>query len=165
MHNKGFTLVEVLIALSIAVVASGYMAQIIASTNKVTTAGKQTFIATNLAQEGLELTRKERDNAWLREDALEDHSDWMDTICPDGESTGYAITSEGIDFSNPGHIELPDDSLVYTRRVAANCEHASEDDPAANPEFVEITSTVSWMGQGGQEKNVSLKESLYNWYE
>lgn len=163
MNNKGFTLVEVLIALSIAVVASGYMAQIIASTNKVTTAGKQTFVATNLAQEGLELTRKERDNTWLQDTTPNDHSDWMDAICPDGENTEYAITSEGIDFSSPGHIELPDDALVYTRRVAANCEHASEDDPAANSEFVEITSTVSWMGQGGQEKNVSLKEKLYNW--
>ncbi len=167
--NKGFTLVEVLIALSIAIVAASYTAQVIASTNKVTLAGRQKFIATNLAQEGLELTRKARDNAWLQDETPDDPSDWMSSIflCPEQNGvTKYTITDEGdIAFGDAGTIELPDDPIVYTRELTATCDHAVAGEDAEDArEFVEIASTVSWIGNGGDEQRVTLRETLYNWY-
>ncbi|MDA1169187.1 MAG: prepilin-type N-terminal cleavage/methylation domain-containing protein [bacterium] len=191
INRRGFTLVEVLVGLFIAVIASTYAAKTITSTNKVVAAGRETFIATNLAHEGLDLTRAMRDNTWFTATFppdLENRSDWMSKsgICPpDEDSNSFAIDPDVVrDFIiNDGTTVLdPEYSALYInpkklwthdvsaeekpfkRVLEASC---AESVPGADPEdpvFVTITSTVSWTGQGGIEKSVSLKEKLYNWW-
>lgn len=136
MMKNGFTLVEVLIGLSIATIAAVSVAYTIASTNKVADAGKKTFVAINLAHEGLELTRLARDNNWLKK-----VSNWTDQLC--------------------GTLQYPIDSslALFTRTVVVDCADAS-----SNPAFVKVTSTVNWTSPKGETKTVELQEKLYNWY-
>ncbi len=145
--NRGFTLVEVLVGLSIATIAAVSVAYTIASTNKVADAGKKTFIATNLAHQGLELTRALRDDAWFV-------STIPKPIWIDGVRNGL------------GGISGPIPNTVFTRRVTV-VEHNINipmPNPVTNPEFIEVTSEVTWTSPQGALKSVSIKEKLYNWY-
>ncbi len=188
MHTKGFTLVEVLIGLFIAVIASLYAAKTIGSTNRVVDAGRDTFIATNLAHEGLDLTRAMRDNTWLMNPDTAppiDRSNWMSQsgICadePDGGSHTYVIDFQKVrDFvrdEGVGIVEHADGlgKLLYIRggnnlwthqttpRSSGYSRILSADCSQA-AEFVTITSTVSWADARGTTKQVAIKEQLYNW--
>lgn len=144
--KTGFTLVEVLIGLSIATTATVSVAYSIARTNRVADAGRKTFIATNLAHEGLELTRAKRDNVWFAPGAPADHSDWADTICGDLSDINGTQT-------------IGTEPTEFTREVTVDCDNASND-----PAFVEVASTVTWQSPTGQNKEVSITEKLYNWY-
>ena len=148
MQNKGFTLVEVLIGLSIATVASVSIAYTIANTNKVADASKKTFIATSLAHEGLELTRALRDDAWLVDATPNDRADWANTICDEGLGE---INSE---------IILGSDTTGFTRQVSVNCNERN----GAESQFIEVASKVEWDPPRGVRKAVEIKERLYNWY-
>lgn len=155
MQTKGFTLVEVLIGLFIATVASVSIAYTIASTNKVTDAGIKLFIATNSAHEGLELTTAMRDNAWL-DSADINHIDWVTRygICVDDSDSAheFPLLSDGIGMNIP---TLP---AGFTRKLFADCTSQLSDS------FVTITSRIDWVAPSGEDKNVELKQRLYNWY-
>ncbi len=185
MHTKGFTLIEVLIGLFIAVIASAYAAKTITSTNKVVAAGRETFIATNLAHEGLDLSRAMRDTSWFiqREwtPPLPDADDWISYsgICLNNGVNTYTIdpvivdnfkddqNSTVRDASQPGlfvqankvwtHTPSSEPTL-FSRSLQADCAEITND-----PAFVTITSTVTWTGQGGAAKSISLTEELFNW--
>lgn len=172
MNDKGFTLIEVLIGLFIAVIASISVSQVIASTNKVVDAGRKTFVATNLAHEGLELTREIRDDTWFLN---ANRSVWMSQsgLCPDTATHTYTIDPEmarehsiqndsdqGIYLQSNGewtHNKKSGTDTGFARLMQVDCSQAQSD-----PAFVTITSTVSWNGAYGA-KNVSIKELLYNW--
>ncbi len=134
--NKGFTLVEVLIGLSIATVAAVSIAYTIANTNKIADAGKKTFIATNLAHEGLELTRVMRDDAWLG-----GNTNWTGEISCDTDTSEQLLS-------------------IFNRTLRVNCDNKD-----ADPAFIEVTSKVGWNAANGDSKSVELKEKLYNWYK
>lgn len=165
---KGFTLVEVLIALFIAAVAAISIAQIIATTNKVIAAGRTTFIATNIAHEGLELSRAFRDNAWF---TSQNRLEWLSLsgICPEGETgtVSYSVTPQDVSSGVVGDqanntVEL--NGLSYHRTLQADCEYANiVPEVGSDSAFVTITSTVTWDDPSGGRKNISLKERLYNW--
>src|SRR3989344_3453126 len=177
MTEKGFTLIEVLIGLFIAVIASISVSQVIASTNKVVDAGRKTFIATNLAHEGQELTRQLRDDTWF---ANTDRTAWMSQsgLCPDPDAETHTYTIDP-ELAADGHVEDDSEQKLYIHSDSGLWTHTSEPDSAtesgysrlmgidcsqanANPAFVTITATVSWTGASG-EKNVSIKQLLYNW--
>ena len=135
MQQKGFTLVEVLIGLSIATIAAVSVAYTIANTNKIADAGRKTFIATNLAHEGLELTRAMRDNAWLG-----GNTNWTGEISCDTDTSEQLLS-------------------IFNRTLRVNCDNKD-----ADPAFIEVTSKVEWNAANGDPKSVELKEKLYNWY-
>jgi len=175
--NKGFTVIEVVIGLFIAVVASLYAAKIITSTNRVVATGRDTFIAVNLAHEGIDLTRAMRENAWLN-DPAPPHADWMSEygICTSPGTNIYTIDQTIVrqslmvgDGSQPilyiqanniswSHTPSAEPTL-YSRLITADCTQMN-----STPAYVTITSTVSWNLPTGGQKSVSLIEELYNWY-
>ncbi len=175
MNTKGFTLVEVLIGLFIAVVASAYVAQTITSTNKVVAAGREVFVATNLAHEGIDLTRAMRDTTWF---SITDRTKWVSEseICKGPATYTYTIDTEVVRnrrkvmsdsqqvlYIQPNKLwtHVPNSNpTAYRRVLEADCTHVND---AAGP-YVTITSTVAWAGQNSGPKSVSIKEQLYNWF-
>ncbi len=170
MNKKGFTLVEVLIALSIAVIAGLTAAQIVARTNRVVHSGRNTFVATNIAHEGLELTRALRDNTWF---FSPNRQEWLSTsgICDEGstDTKQFTISPDrvrnekivGEEGGEDATIEIQ--NIVYTRTLEANCEYAAGTPGPAEDVFVTITSKVTWQETDGSDNEVSLTERLYNW--
>ncbi len=187
MNTKGFTLVEVLIGLFIAILASTYAAKTIVNTNKVIDAGRDTFVATNLAHEGIDLTRAMRDNTWLMDMNATppiDRSNWMSQsgICadePDPANHSYTLDPEMVrEFvETEGDSKVGDSNLqlLFIRGTSKQWLHDNSPGHTVTPygrlleadcseadEFVTITSTVTWF-VNGQAKSVLIKERLYNW--
>ncbi len=142
--------------------------------------GRDTFIATNVAHEGIDLTRSFRDNTWFTDTTPTNHSDWMQTsgICEDTGKHTYTVdptmvrnfvaSKAKVRNSAVQMLYIQGNSLWthtvtskptgYRRVLEADCAHVND-----TPAYVTITSTVSWTGQNGATKNVSIKELLYNW--
>lgn len=182
MNTKGFTLIEVLVGLFIAVVASLYASKIITSTNRVSSTGRDTFIATNLAREGIDLSRAMRENAWFENAVPGLHTDWLSKkgICPGTLTYSFTIDqgmvrrSEFVRNTNNPVLYVQGDkswshtvsgnATPFSRVVTADCTHVFGLGVPGNPAYVTITSAVSWTGQGGSSKSVELKEILSNWF-
>lgn len=65
-ENKGFTLIELITALSLISIALVAVISLLVSTLKTSKASKDELIAANLAREGIELIRNIRDTNWLK---------------------------------------------------------------------------------------------------
>lgn len=136
--DKGFTLIETLIALLI--FSLSVVAVMIVMGNGVSSTiyAKQKMTAELLAQEGIEYVRNERDTSVLF-------------------STGGA--QEGWDnFINSftGNYPITDPNLTgYTRQVTLT---------SVGRDQVRISSTVTW-SQAGLQKSVQFSEDLYKWIE
>ena len=82
-NNIGFTLIESVVAVSVLVTALVGPMQIAARSIAVQRSAKNTLIASNLAQEGLELVRWYRDNnvqQWILAGASDPAEHWIDGL-------------------------------------------------------------------------------------
>lgn len=90
--QSGITLVGVLISgIVVAVVTTG-LAQTIVLNRAVTKRATQNFIATNLAQAGLEYVRANRDNQWLKNPSIVGLSEQLCSNIPQSPLTNYSRT-------------------------------------------------------------------------
>ena len=120
-NNKGFSLVEVLIAISIFTMTIVTMMSVLSSGITDTTYAKQKIIASYLAQEGIEYVRNIRDNDVLYTGAT--GKNWNTFINADKT---YPSTYSG-----------------FTRTITMT--------PTSNLDEVKITSTVSWTLPSGSK--------------
>ncbi len=177
MNNQGFTLIEVLVATFIIATVVVAVSRLLGSAENITGIGRETFVATSAAREGLELVRAMRDTNWFTNS---DRTFWLDHgICRSGTAT-YNDTSRqfiidpatvrnnndvesgsGKLFINPLNQEWTHDSsdrpTPYTRIMSVDCSQA-ESEVAK----VTITSRVTWRSRG-QDREATIKEDLYNW--
>jgi Tfp pilus assembly protein PilV len=145
--NKGFTLVETLVAISIFTVSILGMLSVLASGISDTNSAKQKIVATYLAQEGIEYTRNQRDTAVLA--AGDTPQDGWDT---------FKVELGGLEVDDPDYYPVDDvDFAGFTRTITAYIDTFGDDE-------VKISSTVSWT-QGSGEKSVTFSEHLFNWIE
>lgn len=167
-NQFGFTLIEVLVAVSILVVISLGVIQLLVRSKQVADTGREKFVATNLAREGLELVRALRDTNWFTDD---DRSHWIaDSMCSTftydveqfqaGGDVGDEFSS--VLFIHPdgswSHAAGPDGvATPYSRELEVDCSQRE-----SGPAQVVVTSRVSWEGRGGTQE-VVLKDKLYNW--
>lgn len=137
--NKGFTLVETLVAISIFTMS--ILGLLIVLSNGISDIGyaKKKLAASYLAQEGIEYVRNERDNAVLY-NATSPQAGWDSFKTP--RTISYPVS--GSDFSG------------FTRSVTVGAVTGGNE--------VKVTSTVTWT-QGSGSFNVTFTEELYNWVE
>ena len=144
--NKGFTLVETLVSISIFSMAILGLLSILASGITNTTYAKQKMTADYLAQEGIEYVRNIRDTAVLYDVQGAQHG-WdilFKAVLPTTSSnTFYPINNS--DF--PG----------FTRTISANTTSFGTNE-------VKISSNVSWK-QGSSNYNITFSEDLFNWIQ
>lgn len=171
-HNKGFSLIGVMLSLTIAVVIMTAVAGLLARSEEVVELSRNKFIAINIAREGLELSRVQRDNnAFVEED-------WTAEICNDENPRDYTIdvNTDGeinIEESTDGRLYVNNgiwshdsdgEESAYSRTLSVECENKDNDptdDTTGNP-YVNITSKVSWQSRG-QDEEITVKEKLYDW--
>ena len=184
--NKGFTLLETLVAITIftgAVMAmTGVLARGIADTGYA----KKKITATYLAQEGVEYMRNLRDtyvlytipasNGWTAFNAQ-----LTNASC--NTANGCFFNADALDFTNP--IQ-PMTNITFTACSGATCSNGVLSYNSAtgtygftgtasgytrkinmtvvNANETQISSTVSW-SQGSGIYDVVLRENLFNWVE
>lgn len=134
--NKGFTLVETLVSISIFTMSILGLLVILSGSINDTGYAKKKMVASYLAQEGIEYVRNLRDNAVLY-DATSPQAGWDS-------------------FKNAPLTQIPPFDSSFTRLVSIT--------PLVSTDEVKITSTVTWT-QGSGSFNVVFTENLFNWVE
>lgn len=185
--NRGFTLIETLVAISIFSVSILAMMAVLADGISDTNYVKKKIIATYLAQEGIEYMRNMRDTFVL----------YDPTSPATGFLNGFNSTFANIGCGNANGCYFDDRNVNYgtqDRPIAlqtlvtacgASCPPLLYDNTTgkygyvsgANSDFIrkvkvnqinadeiKISSTVFWT-QGSGNYSVTLSENLFNWVE
>jgi type II secretory pathway pseudopilin PulG len=163
----GFSLLETIVVLFIVSVGLLGIVNLTISSLKAQTLNRNTLIAYQLSQEGLELIRNVRDNNWLADRA------WDYGIT--GTATG---TKYKVDFSNFWPVEVNDiDEATLQLASSTNPGFYLHDPASPNSLFsrmITITiatttaasstveSLVQWTDQG-QQREYRLQTIIYDW--
>lgn len=178
--NRGFTLLEVTIAIFILLVGATAASVLIAKTVGQIGVSSSKLIASYLTKEGIEIVRNIRDTNWL------EGGDWDEglTGCSDGCEADYTATtaedpedevpplinpygdgrslyiddSDGfykyIDFPDPDDIETK-----YKRKITIVLEDV---DPPDGVDELKVTVETTW-SEKGKNYSHTAQEILYNW--
>ena len=166
--NKSFTLIEVILAISIFTLVIGGSFVLIQQTVNAVSLANSKLVAFYLAQEGIELVRNVRDNNWLKQRTSpavswdDDLSvgdweiDYDDLVLVQYQNPGrplyYASTTGFYFYSNN---PLPDYVKTgFTRKI--NISQTGNDD-------LYVKVQVQWT-EKNRVHNVKVDEHLYNWY-
>lgn len=175
-NNRGFTLIETLVAISVLIVAVVVPLRIVSQSVKSATYNRERLTAVYIAQEGLELMHQKRDN-----DALSTYTDkwgWVATSTNAGCGNPSGCSIEPTDGSyqtclstSPCKIYFDDNvgNIIYTHDTGASVTpfHRSiRVFSYTNPNSVKVTSVVTWRSSYlGRDVSVALDTWLYNIYE
>ncbi|TFB07962.1 prepilin-type N-terminal cleavage/methylation domain-containing protein [Candidatus Atribacteria bacterium MT.SAG.1] len=158
MRSKAFTLIEILVAITVLTI--GIMACYAAITKVVslTYLSSFRFVASRLAQEGMELVSNTRDTNWLNQEV-----DWDNglTDCIAGceidynDSTFSAYQNRYLKIGLNGfyNYENGNDSR-FKRKITIT--HVSSDE-------LKIKVEVIWSRLGLSLETLEVEEHLYNW--
>lgn len=180
MNNKGFTLIELVIAIFILVFAIIGVYNAFSTVVVLTTGASSRFTAAYLAQEGIEIVRNMRDNNWLKmEEAPE--TIWTDGLleCEDGCEADYKTgtlpalilvpwTSGGnyLKINNNNGFYSYDSTGEYTETKFKRKIIITQN--PATPNVFQVTVLVTWKEK--EEEGcvygycIEAEEYLYNWY-
>jgi len=151
-RERGFGIVEIVVAVSIISIAFFTISQMSVIYLKQTIQNKQSLKAAYLTEEALEAVRSVRDQGWVANiQALTMESNYYPVI----SGNKWILTS-----SNPGLLEG-----VYTRQIIVNNVSRDASDNIVSsggtndPDTKKITATISWDG-----KSTTLTTYLTNLY-
>jgi len=159
-NKKGFTLIEVIIAISIIVVGIISCIALISSSISGVTAGKSKIIAAGLAQEGVEIVRNIRDNNWTN------YKRTIDTW-RDGLNEGNWLVQHNNQSLIPYlSVQLKKDSngfyqydngadMGFYRKI--NISYVGDNQ-------IKVLSEVTWQ-EKGRNQSIQIENRLYNWLQ
>ncbi|MDD5738754.1 MAG: prepilin-type N-terminal cleavage/methylation domain-containing protein [Candidatus Pacebacteria bacterium] len=156
IKERAFTLVEVFVAisvLSIGVVGSFGVLPVMIKNQAINT---DTFIASRLANEGMELVRNLRDENWLKE------QDWTAglTNCPVGTGCEIDYNDPALSVNQNRFLKLDSDSFYkydsgvnskFKRKIITNKIDATT---------LNVKVEISWSGKGSP---LMVEENFYDW--
>ena len=181
-EDRGFTLVETLIAISIFTMSVVTLMTVLASGISNTEYAKEKITATFLAQEGIEYIRNIRDT-YISKDTTLGWATFMGSLknkCSsnngcyfNADNLGYSDASmpiTKINFYTCGSVctNLSYDSTSgkygYTGSSSPYSRKINFVSVGSDTSEIKIISTVSWK-QGTKTHSINLSENLYNWVE
>lgn len=169
--HSGFTLIEVLIALTFIAVVITAVTALIVSTLRTSSRNIHMFQATALAQEGLEVIRFMRDSNQLQNYAWDGGSPfWGNDLS--AETSEKIIYLDQVACNPPSTIcwEFSSEEEVielseqeFTRTVILRPVSNLEDDTLAE-QILEVEVLIEWLERGNEE-SLSLSTYISNWQQ
>ena len=167
--GAGFTILEVLGAIFVSVLGLVGVMSLILQNIQVQYINKNNLIASQLAQEGLELVRNTRDNNWLA------GGNWDNNISPGSPENYYKIDYTGVltsvadiseaklQLSNPTagfywhDTTASDPDTIFSRLITIT---QGPSDPSSDS--LNVSCLVQWTEKMGV-KRYTAETILYNW--
>lgn len=155
--ERGFTLIETLVALVLITVAMGPVFILATSSVNVASRIEHNLIASNLVQEGIEVIRNIRDTNWLNGSAF-DNNLFTGTWRVQWDTVGGGLMPVG---SNP---VLKKDSGIYNYSTGTNTifRRTVAISKPNSGELV-LISSVTWVERGNINRTVSAESHLFDW--
>lgn len=114
MKNKGYSLLEVIIAVFILTVALIAIISLTMSTRIISERSSEELVAINLAREGIEVVRQIRDNNWLAiEQGQSSYSQWNDGLHDGMDYEAIAVLDTAV-VGGSWSLDFVPDSLTQT---------------------------------------------------
>ncbi|OHA66767.1 MAG: hypothetical protein A3C82_00680 [Candidatus Wildermuthbacteria bacterium RIFCSPHIGHO2_02_FULL_47_12] len=159
--NKGFTLIEVLAAMFILVIGTLGVFSLIMRTVVFNSSVNSQFVASYLAQEGLEIVRNMRDANFLKMHKGAG-GQWNDglTACAAGCGADYSDTALGsfqntlLKLNNGFYTYDAGTDTIFTRKITID---------SLTAELLKVSVDVSWQDRG-DTRTVRGATELYNWF-
>lgn len=179
--EKGFTLIETLVAITVLVVAVAAPLTLAAQSLFAAYYAKDQLVASHLAQEAIEIVRQKRDHnlmAMLNNSALPD-SYWLHETKLEGVTIGTqkTVTVDVADIENTpftlitsGGIEnngaiLQHNNAIYLHDIGSNDTRFRRvvELKKISEEEIEVVAKVMWQTGSFRARAFTIKENLYNW--
>lgn len=162
--NKGFSLVETLIAITVLMLAIAGPMSLASSGYASSLTSKNRVSAFYLAQDAMEYIRNVRDeniianNDWMLgfDSCFNSNGCKVDTI--NDNISDCSANCQPLDFDPSQSFYEYSGSLEgspFTRKVNMT--------QLTNPDEVSVSVEVSWYDRGGRSQNFKIKENLLNW--
>ena len=157
-NKKGFTLMELLISISIFSVGIVAIYSIVPNIVSITSTNINNFTASQLAREGLEVVRNMRDSNWLNRDPWDQGLSDGDYLVEYDETSLIPFADQYLKRDSSGFYNYSSgEDTVYKRTVTIS--HIDADS-------IEVTVEVTWPEAAifsAASNSFSAKEILYNW--
>lgn len=157
-NRKGFTLIEILVAVFIISVGLVGISNIISQIAVYNHDLSHRLVATYLVQEGLEIVRNIRDANWLN--TANGEEDWNNGI---NDDTCYEADFEDTSLQTPPTyqaLKIADGFYKYAGTVSTPYIRIICIDNQDGETSFRVTVTVQW----ANGKEIEVSENLYNWY-
>lgn len=163
--KKGFTLLEVIVAVSLIVVGVigvfGLLYIVLVSGQ----VSSSQLVAAYLAQEGIEIVRNIRDTNWLKNNPWDEGitaGDWEADYTTNNLTDTYDGDYLRIDI-NGFYNYSAGTSTKFKRRITIFGKTDLSFPPDDTYDMFKVRVTVEWQ-ERGRTHQISAQENLYNWY-
>jgi Tfp pilus assembly protein PilV len=161
--SRGFSILEAVIAIYVITMGLLGIMSLVLQGVRIQYINKNSIIASELAQEGLELVRNQRDANWLN------NVDWKLGSTPQSDIV-QGVARYRIDYKNgiwkintiaDAQLNL-DSNSFYSYDAGTPSIFYRWIDVADNTDYLIVKCTMQW-NERGQNKNYIVQSLLYNW--
>jgi prepilin-type N-terminal cleavage/methylation domain-containing protein len=153
--NKGFTLIEALVALVVLSIGLGPALVLSSSLSTTASVVKNNLVATNLAQEGIEVVRALRDTNWFNSTTFDNGlADGIYRIEWNSDSLISLGTNPPLKEDNGLYNYTTGTDTVFKRTITLTKVNTAE---------LKIVSDVTWTERGNRTRDVNIESHLFNW--
>lgn len=166
MRKRGFTLIEVILAISVLTLAVGGIFTLIQQTLVVASISNSKLTAAYLAQEGMEIVRNIRDNNWLYQKRVNPTISWKAGLTTGEYEASY--DSQTLNFYTDRNLYINGDNGFYTYIDSPDSNDIQTKFKRKititeiGENTIDVSVNVAWQNRG-KDYNIEVRENLYNW--
>jgi len=175
-HRKGFTLIEVILAISVLTIAVGGSFALIQQTLISAVLNQSELVASYLTQEGIEIVRNIRDNNWLEQRTVPGTS-WDDGLtvcqnpnCCEGDyktdippNLSSLVSFSNCDYNNLRYLNIDENGFYGYSGTTPTKFKRKINVTKTDANTLEVSVDVQWQ-ERGRAHSIKAQDYLYNWY-